>query len=215
MSLFSVLSIGVSGMAAQRARAELLVENLANAETTHTPEGGPYRRKEMVFESTATRSQFSSVFLEAVNSPGGVAVAEVLTDTRDPERRYAPGHPERGRGRVCGLSAHQPRQGHGGSDGSFAQLSGQRRGHRRGKRHDSSIYRPIPLEVSNVPTYLADHRSNSTREHPASRPACAGGDAFREVFNNAIRTVEAAGSDASASIGRFLSGEGRSFTPPS
>lgn len=41
---------------------------------------------------------------------------------------------------------------------------------------------------------------------PAGQPA--GGDAFREVFNNAIRTVEAAGSDASASIGRFLSGEG-------
>jgi flagellar hook-basal body complex protein FliE len=41
---------------------------------------------------------------------------------------------------------------------------------------------------------------------PAGQPA--GGDAFREVFTNAIRSVEAAGSDASASIGRFLSGEG-------
>ena len=41
MSLFSVLSIGASGMQAQRLRAELLTENLANAETTRTPEGGP------------------------------------------------------------------------------------------------------------------------------------------------------------------------------
>ena len=51
MSLFSVLSVSASGMAAQRARAELLVENLANAETTRTPEGGPYRRKDAVFAS--------------------------------------------------------------------------------------------------------------------------------------------------------------------
>ena len=41
MSLFSVMSIGASGMAAQRTRAEMLVENLANAETTRTPGGGP------------------------------------------------------------------------------------------------------------------------------------------------------------------------------
>ena len=52
MSLFSVLSMGASGMAAQRTRAELLVENLANAETTRTPEGGPYRRKDVVFETS-------------------------------------------------------------------------------------------------------------------------------------------------------------------
>jgi flagellar basal-body rod protein FlgC len=49
MSLFSLLSVSASGMSAQRARAELLVENLANAETTRTPEGGPYRRKDAVF----------------------------------------------------------------------------------------------------------------------------------------------------------------------
>ena len=52
-SLFGVLSVGASGMAAQRTRAELLVENLANAETTRTPEGGPYRRKDVVFENTS------------------------------------------------------------------------------------------------------------------------------------------------------------------
>ena len=56
MSLFSALSVGASGMAAQRARAELLVENLANSETTRTPEGGPYRRKDAVFESAPVGS---------------------------------------------------------------------------------------------------------------------------------------------------------------
>jgi flagellar basal-body rod protein FlgC len=94
MSLFSVLSIGASGMAAQRARAELLVENLANAETTRTPEGGPYRRKDVVFESTEVSSPFASVFDAQIQAAGGVGVAEIVTDTREPERRYMPGHPD-------------------------------------------------------------------------------------------------------------------------
>jgi len=94
MNLFSVLSVGASGMAAQRARAELLVENLANAETTRTPEGGPYRRKDVVFESAGASSPFSSVFADQMNGPGGVAVSEIVTDMRDPERRYLPGHPD-------------------------------------------------------------------------------------------------------------------------
>jgi flagellar basal-body rod protein FlgC len=93
MSLFSALSVGASGMAAQRARAELLVENLANAETTRTPEGGPYRRKDAVFESAAVESPFASIF-DAEMRAGGVAVAEVVTDAREPERRYLPGHPD-------------------------------------------------------------------------------------------------------------------------
>ena len=49
MSLFSALGVSASGMSAQRVRAEILVENLANAETTRTPEGGPYRRKDAIF----------------------------------------------------------------------------------------------------------------------------------------------------------------------
>ena len=94
MSLFSALSVGASGMASQRARAELLVENLANAETTRTPEGGPYRRKDAVFESTTVGSPFSSVFGQEIEAANGVAVASVVTDTRDPEKRYMPGHPD-------------------------------------------------------------------------------------------------------------------------
>jgi len=94
MSLFAALSVGASGMAAQRARAELLVENLANSETTRTPEGGPYRRKDAVFESTTVDSPFSSVFDAQLESVGGVAVADVITDTSEPELRYQPGHPD-------------------------------------------------------------------------------------------------------------------------
>jgi flagellar basal-body rod protein FlgC len=94
MSLFSVLSVSASGMAAQRTRAELLVENLANAETTRTPEGGPYRRKDVVFASEPVTS-FDSLFQAQFGAPpGGVRVADVVVDARDPERRYLPGHPD-------------------------------------------------------------------------------------------------------------------------
>jgi flagellar basal-body rod protein FlgC len=95
MSLFSVLSVSASGMAAQRARAELLVENLANAETTRTPEGGPYRRKDVVFTTSAQSSPFSAVFQTEMNSGvDGVEVADVVEDTREPDKRYVPGHPD-------------------------------------------------------------------------------------------------------------------------
>ena len=94
MSLFSALSVGASGMAAQRARAELLVENMANAETTRTPEGGPYRRKDVVFESSPVESPFSSIFSTQVNASTGVTVSGVITDASEPERRYLPGHPD-------------------------------------------------------------------------------------------------------------------------
>ena len=94
MSLFSALSVGASGMSAQRARAELLVENMANAETTRTPEGGPYRRKDVVFESESVESPFSSIFARQLDAPTGVSVSAVITDTSEPERRYLPGHPD-------------------------------------------------------------------------------------------------------------------------
>ncbi len=97
MSLLSSLSISASGMDAQRTRAELLVQNLANTETTRTAEGGPYRRKDVVFESQGVSSPFSGALSDAMNGNGeGVAISEVVTDQRDPERRYMPGHPDAG-----------------------------------------------------------------------------------------------------------------------
>lgn len=95
MSLLSALSVSASGMAAQRVRSELLVENIANSETTRTAEGGPYRRKDAVFSSTPVPSAFSSLLDEQMGSSlMGVTVAGVSVDTREPERRYIPGHPD-------------------------------------------------------------------------------------------------------------------------
>lgn len=101
MSLFSSLTVSASGMAAQRARTDVLVENLANAETTRTPEGGPYRRKDVVFQTTQAGSAFAEILgrqLDAFSVPDalqtGVEVSDVVVDERDPERRYLPGHPD-------------------------------------------------------------------------------------------------------------------------
>jgi flagellar basal-body rod protein FlgC len=99
MSLFAALSVSASGMSAQRTRAELLAENLANADTTRTPEGGPYRRKDAVFATDYTVLPFASIF-EAQTSAAlggnleGVGVADITVDMRAPERRYLPGHPD-------------------------------------------------------------------------------------------------------------------------
>ncbi len=92
MSLFAALQVSASGMAAQRTRTEMLVENMANAETTRTPEGGPYRRKDVVFTTEVQTSPFSAIFQNELGT--GVRVADVVEDSRDPEMRYQPGHPD-------------------------------------------------------------------------------------------------------------------------
>lgn len=95
MSLFNAISIGASGMDAQRTRAELITENIANADTTRTPEGGPYRRKDAIFTSAASQSSFAQQLSEFSGTPvQGVAVSQIVTDQSDPERRYLPGHPD-------------------------------------------------------------------------------------------------------------------------
>ena len=93
MSLFSSLSVSASGMSAQRTRAELIVENIANSETTRTPEGGPYRRKDALFVSEQQASPFSAVFQTELEA-NGVSVAEIVQDESEPIKRYLPGHPD-------------------------------------------------------------------------------------------------------------------------
>lgn len=98
MGLYQTLDVSASGLSAQRRRVEALAENIANAETTRTPEGGPYRRKRVVFESEARRVSFDQA-LSAAGGFGarraeGVRVARVEADPSPPERRYAPDHPD-------------------------------------------------------------------------------------------------------------------------
>lgn len=95
MSLFNVLSVSASGMAAQRMRAQVHVENIANSETTRTDDGGPYRRKDVVLNSEAQGSPFSAVFQTEMRAGSmGVGVSDILEDLRPPDLRYQPGHPD-------------------------------------------------------------------------------------------------------------------------
>ncbi len=94
MSLFTAISVSASGMEAQRSRAEIITENLANADTTRTPEGGPYKRKDAVFTTSPVAYSFSDILSSASGGNDGVVVSDITIDDRDPERRYLPGHPD-------------------------------------------------------------------------------------------------------------------------
>jgi flagellar basal-body rod protein FlgC len=96
MNLFGVMGISASGLSAERTRAEVVASNMANAESTHTPDGGPYQRKEVVFQSQAPstfRMQLAGATGSA-SSAGGVAVRAIVADTATPIMRYEPTHPD-------------------------------------------------------------------------------------------------------------------------
>ncbi|HVY92225.1 MAG TPA: flagellar basal body rod protein FlgC [Bryobacteraceae bacterium] len=95
MSLFSAISVSASGMEAQRVRAELIAGNLANADTTRTPEGGPYRRRDAVFTEAPVEGSFAGTLAAfTAGAAEGVQVASISVDSSEPERRYLPGHPD-------------------------------------------------------------------------------------------------------------------------
>jgi len=137
VSLFSSLQVSASGMAAQRTRAELLVENIANAETTRTPEGGPYRRKDAVFLTDVQASPFSAVFQNAMDQ--GVRVAEVIQDDRPPELPYMPSHPDADANGYVAFPRHESGGGDGGSAQRLAVLRRQHSRHFRCKGYDQPV----------------------------------------------------------------------------
>jgi len=92
MGIFNALSIAAQGMSAQRQRLEIATSNLANANTTRTPEGGPYRRHDVVFTTTETNpSPFAG---ELDQASRGVRVSDVLITEGEPVRVYNPQHPD-------------------------------------------------------------------------------------------------------------------------
>lgn len=97
MNLFGLFQISGSALAAERLRAEVATSNLANAETTRTPEGGPYRRRMVVFNSQPA-SPFRLLLASSGGgenpAAGGVRVGGVVEDSTAPLRRYEPGHPD-------------------------------------------------------------------------------------------------------------------------
>ena len=95
MGLFSAMEVSASGLEAQRLRVELLMQNIANSETTRTPEGGPYRRRDAIFTSAPMPTPFRAMLAANLGEPlEGVAVADITIDEAEPQRRYLPGHPD-------------------------------------------------------------------------------------------------------------------------
>ena len=101
--LFRPLSIAASGLAAQTRRIETIAQNLANVETTRTPEGGPYRRQVVQFRaaqdvlqpfSVGGGNQAGSLQFQDLLRPDGVRVVGVSVDTSEGEVAYLPGHPD-------------------------------------------------------------------------------------------------------------------------
>jgi flagellar basal-body rod protein FlgC len=106
MNLFGLMDTSGSAMQAERARAEVVAANMANAETTRTESGGPYRRQHVVFAANPADENFSGSFSDATEKtlqpasaaepPGGVHIAQVFEDNAPPLKRYDPGHPDAG-----------------------------------------------------------------------------------------------------------------------
>src|SRR5450432_2845899 len=97
MGIFDMLSTSGSALSAERQRAEVIAANLANAETTHTDAGGPFRRREVVFHSERqARFPFLLASLGGMHArgQGGVAISDVVDDPAPPVKRYEPGHPD-------------------------------------------------------------------------------------------------------------------------
>ena len=97
MDPFSMLNISGSALAAERQRSEVIATNMANADTTRTDNGGPFKRKEVVFASSGASSfhlAFSNASNRLTKAPGTVRVSQVVEDATAPVMRYEPGHPD-------------------------------------------------------------------------------------------------------------------------
>lgn len=84
-SIIPAADVSSSALSAERMRLEVIAQNIANVNTTMGPDGQPYRRREVVFESLMDPLQKSSGI--------GVKVSEVKQSTRDPIKLYMPNHP--------------------------------------------------------------------------------------------------------------------------
>lgn len=96
MSMFNNINISGTGLTAQRLRMDTISQNIANANTTRTADGSPYRRKTVIFEQINENS-FGSILNREMNgnsSAGGVKVSKIIEDTTPFQTVYDPTHPD-------------------------------------------------------------------------------------------------------------------------
>lgn len=104
MSLFTIFQIASQGMTAQRERLEAATANLANSNTTRTAEGGPYRRRDVVFETASIQgtgagaasnsSLFDDLLDSAQQSGAGVRATTLVAGADAGIKSYQPSHPD-------------------------------------------------------------------------------------------------------------------------
>ena len=89
MNIFSAMDISASGLTAHRTRLNVIAENLANAQVTRTPQGGPYLRKNVILET-----QPAEDFASLLGSPDKVEVADIVESQEGLIQEYDPTHPD-------------------------------------------------------------------------------------------------------------------------
>ena len=183
MSLFSALSVSASGMAAQRTRAALLVENIANSETTRTPDGGPYRRKDAIFSSDEPvfGVRLRTGFRNERQQPPASKSRNRRGQQRVRKSTILPGHPDADAGWLCVHAANQPSRRDGEPDGCDPRLSGECGRHVRREGHDSEIDRSVAIGDMRDRTDLK-HHSHLTAAHDSRRPAPRASPASFKAF---------------------------------
>jgi flagellar basal-body rod protein FlgC len=95
MDFLTSLKISASGLSALRKRQAAISSNIANAQTTRTVEGGPYRRKEVALGSEPARDSFGDILEGELNEQAqAVHATEVISSNKPPVLKYEPNHPD-------------------------------------------------------------------------------------------------------------------------
>jgi flagellar basal-body rod protein FlgC len=95
MDFFSSMNVSSSALTAERTRMNLISSNLANANTTRTPEGGPYKRKDAVFSAAPVASAFGRTLDGATGQQvRQVQIDRIVEDQNPPRIQYDPSHPD-------------------------------------------------------------------------------------------------------------------------
>lgn len=95
MDFLTAIDVAASGLSAERTHLNIISMNLANAKTTRTPEGGPYRRRTVVKGTTDVDAPFAKAMRDAqTREIKGVRILGIARDSRPFKRVYEPGHPD-------------------------------------------------------------------------------------------------------------------------
>jgi flagellar basal-body rod protein FlgC len=91
MDFFTTFKICSAGLSAQRAKLDVITSNIANVNTTSTPEGGPYKRKMITFSAESLKEGFDKSLEDAVRT---VKVKSVVDEKEGFKKIFDPGHPD-------------------------------------------------------------------------------------------------------------------------